>query len=239
MSKETKNSEFDNFINSLTTDAANRLQDLINDGAEITNQFSKSAGTQIQRVLEKSLRETGSSVNEIAKIPMVRSLTNLFGAGWLKAILGEVDVEKLQEDITQLQEKYPDESFDELAHRIILKKAIQAAGIGVVTNAIPPIAILLFAVDIAAVTGLQAEMVYEIAGAYQLDLNDPIRRGEVLAMFGLSVGGSSVLKVGLGLLEIIPGIGIVIGASSNAILLYTLGSTASRYYQIKLDEEKA
>jgi uncharacterized protein (DUF697 family) len=77
-------------------------------------------------------------------------------------------------------------------------------------------------------------MVYQIAAAYGLDLHEPARRGEVLAIFGLSLG-TNVLKFGLSLVEIIPGIGAVIGASSNAIMLYALGYTACRFYEGKED----
>lgn len=234
MCPESKMTEWENLIKRLTVDAANNLQDLLNTKTETIDQISARVGNEIEQLVEKSLKETGKTVSEIGKNPVLQSLTNLFGTSWLKTILGEVDVASLQQDIVQLQQKYPHETPNQIAHRVILQKAIQGAGVGVVTNIIPPIAILLFAVDIGAVTALQAQMVYEIAAAYEMDLNDPTRRGEVLAMFGLSLGGSSALKVGLGILEIIPGAGMAIGASSNAILLYVLGNAASRFYETKL-----
>jgi uncharacterized protein (DUF697 family) len=76
-------------------------------------------------------------------------------------------------------------------------------------------------------------MVYRIAGAYGFSLKDPARRGEALGIFGLSVGGSGTLKVGLGLVELLPGVGAVVGASSNAALLYSLGYAACRFYEAK------
>ena len=78
-------------------------------------------------------------------------------------------------------------------------------------------------------------MVYEIASAYGLDLEDPARRGEALAIFGLSLG-ADVLKTGLTIIEIIPGIGAVVGASSNAALLFVLGQTACRFYAAKTQD---
>ncbi|NEP45787.1 MAG: hypothetical protein F6K35_43915, partial [Okeania sp. SIO2H7] len=92
----------------------------------------------------------------------------------------------------------------------------------------------LFGIELAATTKMQAEMVYEIAAAYGLDLSDPARRGEVMAIFGLSLGGSS-FKTGLSVIEIIPGVGPVVAASSNAMMLYALGFTACRFYEGKLN----
>ncbi|NES73730.1 MAG: hypothetical protein F6K24_55350, partial [Okeania sp. SIO2D1] len=98
----------------------------------------------------------------------------------------------------------------------------------------PPIALALFGVELAATTKLQSEMLYQIAGAYGLDLNEPARRGEVLGIFGLSLGGS-MLKGGLSFVEIIPGIGPVVGASTNAVTIYSLGYTACQFYEAKLN----
>jgi uncharacterized protein (DUF697 family) len=76
-------------------------------------------------------------------------------------------------------------------------------------------------------------MVYRIAAAYGFSLKDPARRGEVLAIFGLSVGGSGVLKVGLGFVELLPVVGAMVGASNNAALLYSLGYVTCRFYEAK------
>ncbi|HEY9837691.1 MAG TPA: hypothetical protein V6D27_12435, partial [Vampirovibrionales bacterium] len=106
-------------------------------------------------------------------------------------------------------------------------------GIGLVSSIIPGLALALLGVDVVATTALQAEMVYQIAGAYGMDLKDPARRGEVLAIFGLSLGGSAALKGGLGVLRNLPVAGMAIGASSNAVMLYGLGYAACRFYEAK------
>jgi uncharacterized protein (DUF697 family) len=95
------------------------------------------------------------------------------------------------------------------------------------------LALTLFGIELAAITALQGEMVYRIAAAYGFSLKDPARRGEGLAIFGLSVGGSGTLKVGLSFVELLPVIGTVVGASSNAALLYSLGYVACRFYEAK------
>lgn len=105
------------------------------------------------------------------------------------------------------------------------------------TNIIPPVAIALLAIDLAATTKLQSEMIYRIAYAYGFPLDNPARRGEVLTIFGLSLGGSGLLKTGFSFAEIIPGVGAVVGASSNLVLLYGLGYAARRFYQAKQNGE--
>ncbi|MCY7274326.1 MAG: hypothetical protein LH702_11435, partial [Phormidesmis sp. CAN_BIN44] len=80
---------------------------------------------------------------------------------------------------------------------------------------------------------------YEIAAAYGLDLHDPARRGEVLAIFGLALGGANAVKAGLGFLRNVPLAGTLIGASTNATVLYSVGYAASRFYEAKLNADSA
>jgi uncharacterized protein (DUF697 family) len=119
----------------------------------------------------------------------------------------------------------------------MVDKATKAGGIGLATSILPGFAAALLAVDLAATTQLQSEMVYQIASIYGLNLKDPARKGEVLAIFGLALGGGRLLKAtGLGLLRNVPFAGAVIGASSNATMIYSLGYAACRFYEAKLDE---
>lgn len=121
----------------------------------------------------------------------------------------------------------------------MIDKALFAGGTGFASNLVPGAAAAMFAIDLASVMLLQAEMVYQIACAYGLDLQAPVRKGEILAIFGLSfgcsealkVGVSYVAKVGLSFLQNVPVAGAVIGASTNAVMIYALGYGACQFYE--------
>jgi len=83
---------------------------------------------------------------------------------------------------------------------------------------------------------LQAEMLYQIAAAYGLDFKDPARKDEVLAIFGLVLGGNRAATLGLGLLRTTPIAGALVGASANAAMLYSLGYAACQFYEAKINE---
>ncbi len=195
----------------------------------------KTVGPAAQQFVEQGTETVGKILTPIAENPLVKYAAKLPGINWLLSALGQVDVDLAQQEVDKLRQEYPLETPDQLAHRIMVDTALKAGGIGLLTNFIPPLALTLFAVDLAAITSLQAEMIYRIAAAYGFSLKDPARRGEVLAIFGLSVGGSGTLKLGLGLVELLPGVGAVVGASSNAALLYSLGYAACRFYEAKTD----
>ncbi len=211
------------------------LQSATNNVTTTTTVVGETVAPLALQFVEQSTETIGKIVAPIAENQLVKYIAKVPGLSWLLTALGQVDLEVAQKEVDKLRQDYPLETPEQIAHRIVIDAALKAGGIGLLANFVPPLALTLFAVDIAAVTAIQAEMIYRIASAYGFSLKDPTRRGEVLAIFGLSVGGSGTLKVGLGLVELLPVVGAVIGASSNAALIYSLGFAACRFYEAKLN----
>jgi uncharacterized protein (DUF697 family) len=175
----------------------------------------------------------GRTVAPIADIPFVKFATGVPGLSWLLAALGQVNVEKVQLEVDELRRQHPLETDEQLAQRVMQQASWRAAQVGLLTNVIPPAAVLLFAVDIGAIAALQSEMIYKIAAIFGFPPNDAARRGEVLSIWGVFTGSSSALKSGLSFLEVFPGIGTAIGITSDAAILYSVGFLACRYYEVK------
>lgn len=209
----------------------NAIAEAVNAIGELT----ASLTTQVQQLVEQTTVTTGQTMDAIASNPVLKSADRIIGLDWIMTFLGKVDTAKVKATVDLMRSQHPDESPAEIAHRLIVEKAWSGGRLGLITNIIPPVAALLLGVELIATTKLQTEMVYEIAAAYDLDLEEPARRGEVLAVFGLSLG-ADVLKTGLSIVEIIPGIGAVVGASTNAAMLYVLGQTACRFYDAKVNQ---
>jgi uncharacterized protein (DUF697 family) len=207
----------------------------INQAFDRVSDLMKGAVTNGQKFLDTTTTNTGKTLDAIADFPLTRFFTKTLKADWLGVALGRVNLEQVQTTVNQVRREYPYESPNNLAHRLIVQKALSAGGVGLMTNLIPPMAIALLGVEIATITKMQVEMVYEIAAAYDLELDEPSRRGEALAIFGLALGSNGVIKTGLSFAEIIPGVGAILGASSNMALFYSLGFVASRYYEAKRD----
>jgi uncharacterized protein (DUF697 family) len=205
----------------------------IQDLAETLQSIGNNVEPTAHRMVEQWTASLGQAVTPIANNPLVQAATRIPGLNWLVAALGQVDLNKVQRDLGDLQQQYPHDLSSQLAQRIISETTLKAGAIGLATNLLPPLALTLFAVDIAVISSLQAGMLYRIAAAYGFDLHDPARRGEVLAIYILSLGGTGVLKAGLSLPEALPGIGAAIGATGDAALIYTLGQAACRFYENK------
>lgn len=208
--------------------------------ASMTEQFKANTTTMTEtatmvahRMVEQGTETVGRIVTPIAENPIVQSATQVPGLKWLMAALGQVNVAQVQQEVAQLKADFPLETPEQLANRIINETALQGAQVGLLTNLAPPLALSLLAVDLTAIAALQAKMIYRIAAVYGLPLHEPTRRGEILAIWGLSSGGSTVIKAGLSVVEVLPGIGTVTGAVGNATLLYSLGQIARQFYENK------
>ncbi len=192
---------------------------------------------QTHKFIEETTQTSGKVVDRLSENWLIRKVSGVLNLNWLIGNTDIVDLEKAEAAVKNLKQKYPNESPSQIAHRIMLQKATKAGTVGLATSILPGVAVALLAIDLTATTKLQSEMIYEIASDYGLDLKDPARKGEVLAIFGLALGGGRLLKAaGLGLLRNVPFAGAVIGASSNATMIYSLGYAACRFYETKLDE---
>lgn len=187
--------------------------------------------------IEQVTKLAGDTIAPIADIPFIRFATGIPGLSWLLAALGQVNAEKVQTAVSSLRAQYPLDSDEQLARRVITETTFRAAQVGLLTNLIPSVATVLFAVDIGAIAALQAEMIYKIAAIYGFSAEDTSRRGEVLAIWGIFTGSSSTLKSGLSFLEILPGAGTAIGITSDAAIIYSVGFLACRYYEVKLSRQ--
>lgn len=201
---------------------------------ETATAVGETAAKQSYELFDRVTQKAGETLSFVGDNWLLRRISGLFKLDWLLGATDSVDLAKAEAAVRKLQQEHPEESPSQIAHRLMVEKALYAGGVGLVSSILPGEAALLFAVDLAATTRLQAEMIYQIAAAYGLNLQEPIRKGEVLTIFGLGLGGSRAVKASLGLLRNVPIAGAAIGASSNAVMLYSLGYAACRFYEAKL-----
>jgi uncharacterized protein (DUF697 family) len=190
-----------------------------------------SAGLQFPNFLD-------SALGSISQSPILKKLTENFKIDWLVNAIDKVDVVTAEAQVRELQRQYPHEKPQEIAHRLMVEKALLAAGSGLVSSLVPGAALALAGMDLAAMTALSAELVYQIAAAYGMDLQSSDRKKEVVAIFGLSLGSNLAIEAGVTLVSNIPLAGAAINASASAAMIYALGYGACRFYEADLDSSK-
>lgn len=197
--------------------------------------FTRTVGGAVVGGISSATSSAGYLIDAVGNSPLIQNLDRTFQADWLLKILDQIDLSKAESEVQRLKQEYPNESANQIAQRIIGQKAVLAGATGFATTIFPGSAAALFSVDLIATTSLQAEMVYQIACSYGMDLSSPTRKGEVIAVIGLAFGGKMAIKAGLGLLRNVPVAGTVIAVSSEAIMLYTLGQASCAFYEAKLN----
>jgi uncharacterized protein (DUF697 family) len=218
----------------LTSSAAKTVTDTGNAVVSSTISTTVHAAHSVANTAVQTTEFVGQALEQVAENRALRHLTRALKADWLLEIIGQVDVEKAEKVVEKLQTKYPQESADQIAHRIIQQKVVYVVGTGFTSSLVPGFAAGWIALDLAATIAIQAEMGYQIAAAYGLDLAEAARKGEILAIFGAAFGTDYVAKLGLkALLRNIPVAGAVMGASTNAVALYAVGYAACRFYGAK------
>ncbi|MEH1908791.1 MAG: hypothetical protein V7L05_03795 [Nostoc sp.] len=175
----------------------------------------------------------GQALAIVGNNPQLQVAIKSLNKDWLNPLIEQVDLVKAEASVRKLQQEHPNEHPAEIAHHLMLEKAVLAGTTGFASSVVPGQAAAMFVVDWAATSALSVELVYQIAAAYGMDLKDSDRRAEAVAIFGLGVGGKTAIKAGLGLLRNLPVAGAVIGASSNAVMIYALGYAACQFYQAK------
>ncbi len=191
------------------------------------------AGQVVGGAAIQAMQVVGQALAIVGNNPTLQTAIKSLNQDWLNPLIDQVDVVKAEAAVRKLQQEYPNEKPPEIAHRLMLEKSVFAGTTGFVSSLAPGQAAAMFAVDYLATAALSAELVYQIAAAYGMDLQDSERKGEVAAIFGLGLGGKTAIQAGLGLLRNMPVAGAVIGASSNAVMIYGLGYAACQFYEAK------
>lgn len=159
--------------------------------------------------------------------------------------------------VVVLKEKYPNEMPPELVQRLIQDKCQRTGMVGAVTagaGLIPGIGTVTamtmgVAADIGATFKLQAELVLEIAAAYNTQLTDAEKYQLVMLVTGLSAGTSAMARrVGLAateamaeklaekaVLKALPIVGVLASAGTNVLSTYIIGQRADAYFRLGPD----
>ncbi|MEP0779178.1 GUN4 domain-containing protein [Microcoleus sp. ZQ-A2] len=149
-----------------------------------------------------------------------------------------IDLDAAKIAVRRLQGRYQEKEPRQIARILIVHKSFQAAGVELVRG-IPGVDEILngwAGVDFPVIAKLAAEMIYQIAAIYGLDLQDPERRLEVLATFGIAFLGERAIETGIDWLKygLMPG--QLISAGAKGLMIFALGNAACLFYEAKVNQ---
>jgi hypothetical protein len=175
-------------------------------------------------------------------------MNTLFG------MVSKVDLKEAEERVRAMREEYPDASPEEIVQKLIREKCRRTGTVGAVTSGaalIPGLGTaaamtLGVAADIGATFKLQAELVLEIAAAYDHPLTDEEKQRAVMFITGLSagtvavtrrIGEKAALTIGekyaeKAIVKALPIIGVIGSAGTNVLSTYIIGQRADAYFRL-------
>lgn len=215
----------------------------------------KDQAKEIMVAIDRDLQEVETEsavVKEEVNSQSNFLLDKLFG------VINDVDIEAAAQRVAELRQKHPEASPAELSQILIREKSTRTGTVGAVTSGaglIPGLGTaaamtLGVAADIGATFKLQAELVLEIAAAYNYPLTENEKQQIVMVITGISAGTSALtrragqaaaIKVGERLAtqsaqkaftKALPVVGVLASAGTNVLSTYIIGQRADAYFRL-------
>ena len=213
----------------------------------------KNQAEEIMAAVSRELQGTESGVQ------IVDQQTDSKGSGSalmdsLFKMVSKVDVQAAEERVQALRAENPNASTEEIVQKLIRDKCKRTAAVGAATSGtalIPGVGTaaaltLGVAADIGATFKLQAELVLEIAAAYNYPLTEDEKQQVVMVITGLSagtvalaqrVGKRAALRLGekyaeKAIVKALPVIGVISSAGTNVLSTYIIGQRADAYFRL-------
>ncbi|HEY9812269.1 MAG TPA: hypothetical protein V6D31_01840, partial [Candidatus Sericytochromatia bacterium] len=191
------------------------------------------------QVLQQQLPTSiNAEIDANPQLSQLREESNLDAWNLLVSWVSTVNLNAAKAAVIRLQERYQGKQPREIAHILIVQKSCQAAGVDLVRGIPGAAAILkgLAKVNLPTIAKLSAEMIYQIAAIYGVDLQDSELQLEVLAAFGAALLGEQAVEAGIDWLKcgILPG--KVISAGAKGLMIYAIGKAACLFYEAKVNQ---
>jgi uncharacterized protein (DUF697 family) len=172
----------------------------------------------------------------------------------LSQAIDDTDEKEAAARVARLRAKYPDDTLDQLADRLIFAKMRETAVVGATTSAamiIPGIGTIAgltlgIAADLGITFKLQAELVIEIATLHGHAMKPEEKRRVVMLVTGLSAGTTTLAhRAGKGIskrvtarlgskyvVRALPVVGMAASATTNAVMTYAIGKRSQAYFSL-------
>ncbi len=166
--------------------------------------------------------------------------------------ISDADEAAAAERVARLRENRPEAGAEELVQILIRNKCLQTGAVGAVTSGaslVPGLGTMMaltfgVAADIGMTFKMQAELVLEVAAAYEYLLSPEEKRRVILLVTGISAGANHLLeKAGeqiakktserlarKSVTRAIPVIGVAASGGSNMLTTYIIGQRADAYF---------
>lgn len=153
---------------------------------------------------------------------------------WIAESIGEINFSAAEKSVNRLKSRSRNQTPYEIAHQLIIHKSLQAAGVELIADVAQTVNYILnglATIELASLSKLAAEMIYQIANIYGFDAKATERKTEALYIFGFTLLSEKVVEAGIDWLK--SGIAKALKVGAKALMIYGIGHLACYYYEYK------
>ena len=156
---------------------------------------------------------------------------------WIAESICDIDFTAASKSVTRLITRVRHKTPREIAHKLIIHKSLQAAGLELIGDVVATVNNILDGlgaqgINLPKIAKLGAEMVYQIAEIYGFNIDAPERKQEALFLFSWIFLGEKIIDIGIDWLKL-GYINKLLKVGSKALMIYGLGHVACFYYEYK------
>ena len=104
------------------------VQSVVGSAAQQATTTGEETAAAAHRLIETATETVGRTVEPVASNPLITYMAKIPGLNWLLNALGKVDTHKAQQEVLQLQQKYPNDTPEQIAHRRVATHQSSAIG---------------------------------------------------------------------------------------------------------------
>uniref|UniRef100_UPI0039C670FC hypothetical protein n=1 Tax=Umezakia ovalisporum TaxID=75695 RepID=UPI0039C670FC len=157
---------------------------------------------------------------------------------WIAESTCDINFRAASKSVKRLTKRVRHKTPHEIAHKLIIDKSLQAAGLELIGDMVATVNNILEGlgakgIDLPEIAKLAAEMIYQIAEIYGFDIDAPERKQEALFIFGFIFSGEKVIDIGIDWLKLGYLENKLLKVGTKALMIYGTGHAACFYYEYK------
>jgi hypothetical protein len=157
---------------------------------------------------------------------------------WIAESTCDINFRAASKSVKRLTKRVRHKTPHEIAHKLIIDKSLQAAGLELIGDMVATVNNILEGlgakgIDLPEIAKLAAEMIYQIAEIYGFNIDAPERKQEALFIFGFIFSGEKVIDIGIDWLKLGYLENKLLKVGTKALMIYGTGHAACFYYEYK------
>lgn len=214
-----------------------RSQEVAKSATNLSQEVTKSALQQGKAVHQEARDSIGNKLEKDREsISKKLEENQVAKEASVKAFIDKINIAEVENKVDELWEKFPYETPEKIAQRLLLQQIIRVSKNSAVTTVVPGKIAETVGIDYVAIALMEKEIIFQIAATYGFDVWHPNRKKEAFAMIDRVLRSTRSGRIVVSLSQMVPLAGQFMNVGTDAFLVYVIGNTARKFYEAMSQE---